>query len=85
MVQDKVRLQAPCHLPAGENRRQDGAVGGVSDLQECLGQMVCLNYHPHEGRMLVFPSRIYLTAARVVDVRHLKAANKGGNDDDDAK
>lgn len=33
MVQDKVRLLAPCHLHAGENRQQDGAVGGIPDLQ----------------------------------------------------
>lgn len=33
MDQDKVRLLAPCHLPAGENRQQDGAVGGIPDLQ----------------------------------------------------
>lgn len=46
--------------------------------------MVCLNYHPHEGRMPGFPSRIYFTAAAAVDVRRLKAANKG-SDDDDAK
>lgn len=33
LVQDKVRLLAPCHLPAGENCHQDGAVGGILDLQ----------------------------------------------------
>lgn len=40
--------------------------------------MVCLNYHPHDSRMLCFPSRIYFTAAEAVDVKDLKLRIKKG-------
>lgn len=38
MVQGKVRLLAPCHLPAGEKRHEDGAVGGIPSLHQCLAR-----------------------------------------------